>query len=321
MVDFVNDPEEILTAFKAYYETAELSGVTDPNLIFNLRSKLDAAGFYDDFEVNRVVEVEFNPKAKQSDLTAALEPVASRLLKQYKAAQDRLKVAKAKDDSAAIKEAQDALNALRLFKKDLGTFQRVYAFLSQIFDYGNTAIEKRFIFYRRLLPLLEFGRERDTIDLSKILLTHHTLKRQGQRTLPLDQGDSTKLSPAGEAGGGAVQEKEKARLREIIAKVNDLFEGDLTDDDRLVYVNHVLKGKLLESTTLVQQAANNTKEQFANSPDLSNELLNAIMDAFAAHGAMSKQALDSETVRRGLQDILLGPAQLYEALRERAETV
>ena len=76
-----------------------------------------------------------------------------------------------------------------------------------------------------------------------------------------------------------MQEKEKARLAEIITKVNDLFEGDLTEDDRLVYVNNVIKGKLLESMVLVQQAANNTKEQFANSPDLSKELLDAIMDA------------------------------------------
>jgi type I restriction enzyme R subunit len=83
-------------------------------------------------------------------------------------------------------------------------------------------------------------------------------------------------------------------------------------------VNHVLKGKLLESDILVQQAANNTKEQFSNSPDLSNELMNAIIDAFEAHSAMSKQALDSEKVRSGLREILLGPARLYEALRERS---
>jgi type I restriction enzyme R subunit len=60
---------------------------------------------------------------------------------------------------------------------------------------------------------------------------------------------------------------------------------------------------------------NNTKEQFSNSPDLSKEIMNAIMDAFAAHSTMSKQALDSERVRSGLKDILLGPAKLYEALR------
>ncbi len=62
-----------------------------------------------------------------------------------------------------------------------------------------------------------------------------------------------------------------------------------------------------------------TQQQFANSPDLSNELMNAIMDALAAHSTMSKQALESEKVRSGLRDILLGPAQLYEALRERSE--
>ena len=46
--------------------------------------------------------------------------------------------------------------------------------------------------------------------------------------------------------------------------------------------------------------------------------MNAVMDALAAHTTMSKQALDSERVREGLKDVLLGPAQLYEALRERA---
>ena len=41
----------------------------------------------------------------------------------------------------------------------------------------------------------------------------------------------------------------------------------------------------------------------------------AIMDALTAHTTMSKQALDSEKVRQGLKDVLLGPAKLYEALR------
>jgi type I restriction enzyme R subunit len=127
--------------------------------------------------------------------------------------------------------------------------------------------------------------------------------------------------PLTETGSGAVQEKEKALLAEIIAKVNDLFDGELTEDDKLVYVNNVIKGKLLESHTLVQQATNNTKEQFSNSPDLANGILNAIMDAFAAHTTMSKQALESEKVRSGLKDVLLGPAQLYEALRARGENV
>lgn len=315
VLDFVNDTADILASFRTYHTTAELTTTTDPNLVFNLRAKLDSAGHYDDFEVERVVAAELKPNAKQSELVAAIAPVEDRLMKRYKAAQEALKIAKEKQDKAATEAAQNERNALILFKTDMGAFMRLYTFLSQIFDYGNTDIEKRSIFYKRLLPLLEFGREREGIDLSKVALTHHNLKNLGKQTMPLGEGEKTKLEPITEAGSGSVQEKEKALLNEIIEKVNDLFEGDLTDQDKLVYVNNVIKGKLLESEKLRQQAANNTKEQFANSPDLKTELMNAIIGALEAHTTMSTQALDSEGIRTGLKDVLLNQAGLYETLR------
>jgi hypothetical protein len=96
-------------------------------------------------------------------------------------------------------------------------------------------------------PLLEFGREREGVDLSKIKLTHHGLKNQGKRNLPLMDGEKGLLRPLTDTGSGAVQEKEKTLLSEIISRVNDLFEGDLTDDDGLIYVNNVLKGSSLRA--------------------------------------------------------------------------
>ncbi len=315
VIDFVNEPADVLAAFKTYHTTAELAATTDPNLVYDLRAKLDAAGHYDDFEVERVVTVEMNPNAKQSELIAALAPVQDRVMKRYKAAQTALKVAKDKADDAAAEAAKAEMDALVLFKGDMGAFVRLYTFLSQIFDYGNTDIEKRALFYKRLLPLLEFGREREGIDLSKVKLTHHTLKNLGTTAMPLGAGEKPKLDPITESGAGSVQDKEKAWLNAIIEKVNTLFEGELTDQDKLVYVNDVIKGKLLESKTLAQQAANNTKEQFANSPDLESEITNAIMGALDAHNLMSRQALNSPTVQRGMKDILLNHARLWESLR------
>jgi type I restriction enzyme R subunit len=186
---------------------------------------------------------------------------------------------------------------------------------SDVLSAGSTAIEKRALFYKRLLPLLEFGREREEIDLSKVKLTHHTLKGHGKASMRLGDGEKPKLDPLTEAGGGSVQEKERARLNEIIERVNTLFEGELSDQDKLVYVNNVLMGKLLESTTLVQQAASNTKEQFANSPDLQSEMMNAIIGALDTHMLMSTQALNSDVVRAGIKDILLNHAHLWETLR------
>lgn len=135
----------------------------------------------------------------------------------------------AQSNATAVQAAKDELEALLLFRSDMGGYVRMYTFLSQIFDYGNTAIEKRAIFYKRLLPLLEFGREREGIDLSKVVLTHHKLRSLGIRALPLHDGDTPKLGPISEVRGGSVQEKEKALLAEIIEKLNGLFGADTSD--------------------------------------------------------------------------------------------
>jgi type I restriction enzyme R subunit len=73
----------------------------------------------------------------------------------------------------------------------------------------------------------------------------------------------------------------------------------------------------MESDTLIQQANHNSKEQFSNSPDLKKAIVDAIIDAFEAHSTMSKQALDSSHIQEGLKEVLLGPGQLYEALRNK----
>ena len=147
------------------------------------------------------------------------------------------------------------------------------------------------------------------------MLTHHYLKNQGKRSLILSDGSAPTLQAVSETGSGNVQAREKALLREIIEKVNDLFEGELSDGDKLVYVNHVIKGKLLASLELRQPATNNSKEQFANSPDLASELTNAIIDALDAHTSMSTQALNSTAVQNGLKSILLNHAALWEGPR------
>jgi type I restriction enzyme R subunit len=317
VVDFVNDPADILAAFKPYYETAELAGVTDPHVVHELKAKLDGQGRYDDYEVDRVVKVALKgAKARTSELDAAITPVADRLLRAF--AQAKKDWEAAGSDEKAAQAAKDRMDALILFKSDIAAYVRLYGFLSQIFDYGNTDIEKRSIFFRLLHPLLNFGREREGVDLSALKLTAYTIKSLGDPKLNLAAGEPGKLYGVDAVGSGQVQDKTRIALAELIEKVNDLFVGDLTPGDKLVYVNDVIKGKLMESSTLVEQALNNTQEQFNSSPDLDRELEGAIIDALAAHGAMSKQALESATVRADLKAVLVGAGRLWEGLREKA---
>lgn len=82
----------------------------------------------------------------------------------------------------------------------------------------------------------------------------------------------------------------------------------MTDGDQLSFVT-TLNSKVQESATLAQQANHNSKEQFSNSPALRQAIVDALIDAFDDHSAMSKQELDSDHVREGLREILLGPGR------------
>ena len=313
VVDFINDPAQILAAFQQYYTTAELADVSDPNVILNLRAKLDATGSYDQFEVDRVAAVTVKPKAKQGELDAALVPVSSRLLTRFKQARQAMK--DNAEGSKAYQDGKGTTEALVLFKNDLGIYIRAYEFLGQLFDYGNTNFEKLYLFAKMLLPLLEYGREREGVDLSALRLSHHKMRDLGQQKLNLT-GDApaVPLSPVTEAGSGQVQDRHKQRLAEIIEALNDLFEGELTDGDKVSFFEG-LRSKLMESETLKAQAAVNGREQFANSPSLQQELLNALMDAMSAHQSMSTQALNSASAQARILSTLLGPGELWKALR------
>jgi type I restriction enzyme R subunit len=175
VVDFVNDPAEVLASFKMYHTTAELSSTTDPHLVFDLRAKLDGAGRYDDFEVDRVVEVEMNQDAKQSDLIKALEPVQDRLMKRYKAAQAALVVAKVKKDEPAIKAAQDELEALVLFKGVFG--------LKQVLNQPTRCLYAHIIWFalvcRQFIPRLHHAVQTQLFKLGGDITAHDRPPRPG----------------------------------------------------------------------------------------------------------------------------------------------
>jgi type I restriction enzyme R subunit len=289
VIDFVNDPEDIKAAFQPYYETAELADVSDPNLIHDLQTKLDASRIYTPEEVDGLVLAFF--KNRQGDMQAKVAPAVDRYRVRFKEAIEA-------DDKEAIDE-------LVMFRKDVGGFIRAYDFLSQIVDFADTDLEKRSIFFKHLFPWLKDERSRKAIDLSTVKLTHYRLSDKGKQPIKLEQNsDEYKLQPITSLGSGKPHDPETAMLAQIIQKMNDLFEGDLTDNDLLALANHV-GGKMMESETLAQQAAANTKEQFGASPDYKAVMLDSVADGLDKYAEMAKQVLNSQRVQDGLSEILL----------------
>ena len=70
---------------------------------------------------------------------------------------------------------------------------------------------------------------------------------------------------------------------------------------------------------LQQQAANNSRARFLESPDLESEVIDAVLSARTAHQHMSDQALEDPSVMKGLVNILVNFTELYDQLRQRAK--
>lgn len=161
VVDFVNEPEEIRKAFEPYFTDAFLETDTDPNLVHDLAAKLDTAGIYTEGEIDQCAEVFVKAKGHNA-LKAAVDPGKKRFAERYQAA---LIHNGGEGDKAALAE-------LDMFRKDVGSFVRLYDFMSQIIDYGDPGLEKKQIYLRELDRVIRPDNYTAPIDLSDVVLKH-----------------------------------------------------------------------------------------------------------------------------------------------------
>lgn len=176
--------------------------------------------------------------------------------------------------AAEDKIEQDALD---LFRKDVGTFVRMYDFLSQIFDYGDTGLEKRSLYLRLLLPRLTGRVTKDPIDFSTVELTHIKQTRSGDHALDLDAGTASAMDPPGSGGTGQTRDPKLARLAEILGRINELFaDEDFTSSGVESWAQGVVT-VLVDDDRIRAQAAANSQTQFLESPDLSDAVTGAVL--------------------------------------------
>ena len=66
VLDFVNEPEEILAAFQPYYEQTLIGERADPKQLYELQAKLEAQQVYYEAEVEEFCKVFYKPKRHQT---------------------------------------------------------------------------------------------------------------------------------------------------------------------------------------------------------------------------------------------------------------
>lgn len=319
VLDFFNDPQDILDAFQPYYQTAELADVSNPDIVYDLAEKLKAARIFLMTEVEQFVDAFYSKNKSNAALANICKPAMQRwqlsytkAINDYDVTKNRLEITKRTGEPVLIAnaenefaEAKKARDALEIFKKDLGSFTRFYEFMSQIVEYNDKELEKISLFARNLRPLLrEQSADEDVIDLSNVAMSHYRLSKIRQQDIQLKANSTEhKLEPANDLGTAKPKNKNEEFLSVILQRVNEVFITDkLTDQDMINYV-YTVADKMSENTKMMKQIQNNTREQ-AMLGEFDSALDDAVLDSNTAHNEQTMQLMSDPAKMRQFANII-----------------
>jgi type I restriction enzyme R subunit len=139
VLDFVNERDEILKAFKPFYAKTEKGEDPDPHRLYELQHEIGAFRLFDESEVGAFCEVWFRGRAEPTAGDhAAMNGIVERAIARF-------------GDLDAVRQEG--------FRVKLTSFCRLYAFLSQVIPYQDSSLEKLYTYGRVLLVALP--RDRD----------------------------------------------------------------------------------------------------------------------------------------------------------------
>ncbi|MFT5162744.1 MAG: type I restriction enzyme R subunit, partial [Alteromonadaceae bacterium] len=309
ILDFCNEPEQVLAAFQYYYQEAQLGGVSDPDMIFKLESAINNSGIVRTDEIEKLARFYYEESKSHAAVGNICKPAVKRWQAKYSSAMDAYLQAKdmyervqAYPDEVVIANAQASLDdataardELETFKQDLADYVRFYEFMSQIVDYADTGLEKLSLYARHLRPLLKAKlHDQDPIDLSNVEMSHYRISKTKQQALKLKiaRGEF-ELKPSADISKSKARNKQEEFLAHIIERVNSLFITDgLTHADMINFV-YTIHDKISENKAVMLQLKNNTREQ-ALLGDFPEAFLDAVVEAAAADKNMTHQVLDDD---------------------------
>lgn len=275
VLDFANEADEIKAAFEPYYEATLLSEATDPNLLYEVTTRLRAFPVYTDADVNVFAKVYFDPKATQDRLYAVLAPVVERF------------------GDLAKDERHD-------FRGQLTDYVRLYAFLSQVLTFADADLEKLYVFTRHLRRLLPPDRDELPTEVQQnIDMESYRIQQTGSGKIALDRKAGV-LDPVGTKGGYGLAPEEVEALSRIIAELNERFGLNLGPEHR-VTLAHMME-KLDDDAALEAAARANTRENVRLTFD--HKVENVIQEIVETNFDLYKRITDDAAFGEALKNFL-----------------
>jgi type I restriction enzyme, R subunit len=208
VLDFANESDAIKAAFEPYYETTLLSEQTDPNLLYEVQTRLAAFPIYTDADIDGFAKIYFDAKATQDRLYAVLVPIVDRFR------------------GLAQDEQHD-------FRSQLTDYVRLYAFLAQVLTFADADLEKLYVFARHLRRLLPADRAELPREVQQnIDMESYRIQQTGSGKIALERRPGV-LEPVSSKRGYERWPEELETLSRIIAELNERFGLNLGPEHRV----------------------------------------------------------------------------------------
>ncbi|MEJ1407004.1 MAG: DEAD/DEAH box helicase family protein [Candidatus Sedimenticola sp. (ex Thyasira tokunagai)] len=305
VLDFVNEAQTILDAFKQYDDGAELESVQDINVIYDMKGILDDAGIYifEDLEAFKQARGKavlgnetdeslhkklYSATQRPTDVFNSKLKLLTDTVDKWDAAIDK---AVAQGDNKAQEYAEKQRSELATereglmrFKTDLSRFVRTYNYVAQLMELGDAGLEN-FAAFAKLYSKRLKGISPEQIDLTGLILTNYQI-RSAQEVK--EDGTKYALKPVG-PNEADPSDREKEFISEIIARMNDLF-GDISDDIGKRHFTSQIVDIAKQNDRVSEQVESNTKEQ-ALQGDLPQVVKAATVDAMKSHSDLARVLL------------------------------
>ena len=240
VLDFVNEPEEILAAFQPYYERTLLGERAEARQLYELQAKLGAQQVYHAAEVEEFCRVFYKPTRNQrpadhARMNACIDPAVTR----YNQLEDEDR---------------------ETFRKDLVAYRNLYAFMSQVIPFQDSDLEKLYSYIRFLLTKLPRGDRGPVYRFDDVVaLKYYRLQKIAEGSIQLEAGKGAEVAGPTEVGtritrGGQIE------LSKLIDILNERFGTDFKPADQL-FLDSIREDAVADAG-IRQAAMANTMENF-----------------------------------------------------------
>lgn len=292
VLDFANDRQTILDSFQPYYELTTVTESTDPNHLYDLKGRMDAANVYYQSEVDAFARVFYKPGSAsikdQGKMYAFIDPAVDR----FKALEE---------------EPQDE------FKKSMTSYVRLYSFLSQIMPFQDAGLEKLYSYGRFLLSKLPKSDYTERLKLdNEVALEYYRLQKIAEGSLLLQVQGEFGIDPTTEAGISRPKD-EKDRLSNIIKVLNEKYGTDFNDADKLFFDQ--IEEELYQDEDLKKRALNNPIDNFKYA--FEEVFINKLIERMDSNQEIFDKIMGNAEFKNDVKDWLT--QKIYQRFNEKQE--